>query len=107
ARADIETDILATDHSAYSYNLSGINLNGGTQNATVKTNIIYDWRRTLINGAASGSNSVQNNSFEDFDGYHPLINVTGNGSTTYGNNNYYSADAARAFQEGNTRESFN
>src|SRR5438045_2589885 len=70
---DIENNIIAHDQSAYTYNLSAINLNGGTRNATVKTNIVYDWRRTFINGAASGTNTVQNNTFEDFDGYHPLV----------------------------------
>jgi hypothetical protein len=103
---DVENNIIAHDQSAYTYNLSGINLNGGTNNATVKGNTVYDWRRTLINGVTGGNSFVQNNSFEDFDGYHPLIKVTNGGNTTYGNNNYYSAVPSTAFQEGSARESY-
>jgi hypothetical protein len=103
---DVENNIVAHDQSAYVYNLSGINLNTGTKNATVKNNIVYDWRRTFINGITGGTNTITNNQFTDFDTYHPVMKYTGTAPATYGNNKYFSGDPSRAFQEGNTRENF-
>jgi len=99
-------NIVAHDQSAYVYNLSGINLNGGTSNATVQNNIVYDWRRTFINGITGGTNAIDHNTFVDFDSYHPVMKYTGTAGATYGSNKYYSGDPTRAFQEGNTRENF-
>ena len=104
----VTNNIIAHDDSAYEYNLSGINLNGGTHLATVTGNIVYDWRRALIAGVSGGGNTIQQNVLEDFDGYHPLIDYTGSGSMSLGNNSYYepTADNSTSFQDGNTRESF-
>lgn len=90
---DIKNNIIAHDWSGYTYNVSAITVNYGIQNAEVTGNIVYDWRRGMIN-ATSGSAAVTvtGNQFQDFDTYHALIEERNNNSTnhTFGNNKYYS-----------------
>ena len=64
-----------------------------------------DWRDALTT-ATLAAETIQDNTLEDFDGYHPLIDSEGGGSTTYGDNTYYSAQESTAYAENNDRENF-
>ncbi len=131
---DIENNIVAHDASASESNVYGISVDSGGRNATITNNIVYDWRRPLTDAVTGGTNSVQDNMFEDFDstGTHPIINYSGSANSAYGdgsgdgpdsigpvingftyditgsdgNDFYTAADPSKAFQDGNTRENF-
>jgi len=83
----VTNNLIAHDTSGYTYNTSGINVNAGTNNSNVSNNIVYDWRRNLIN--AGNNTTVSNNQFEDLDGYHVVIDHRG-GAKTYAGSVYYS-----------------
>gem|GEM_PF-1130375 len=83
----VTNNIIAHDTSGYTFNSSGINVNSGTINSNVSANIVYDWRRNLIN---SGSNTTAaDNQLQDFDGYHVVIDHR-TGAKQYSDSSYYS-----------------
>jgi hypothetical protein len=83
----VTNNVIAHDISAYTFNCSGINVNSGTNNSNVSNNIVYDWRRNLIN--AGTDTTASNNQFEDLDGYHVVIDHR-SGAKEYSDSDYYS-----------------
>ena len=68
----ISGNIIAHELSSAKYHVTGIRLDAGVKNATITSNVIYDWQQAINNGGDSGI-TISNNQLTALNSNAPLI----------------------------------
>ncbi|HEX3356320.1 MAG TPA: right-handed parallel beta-helix repeat-containing protein [Tepidisphaeraceae bacterium] len=98
----ITKNIIAHEKSSAQFHVTGIRLDPGVKNATVSTNLIYDWQQSINNAGASNI-TIKGNVLQDTNAVSPLIVQTtaANPAQFHYSNNTYGTPRSKVNQLNN------